>query len=109
MIEYSAATRAEAVSLHPRETNPQAGRPRAPIPHAALFAYPFGSAEDFNEVTREAVARAGFPAAFAAEEGLITTGTDRFAIPRMSVGDWSAQRLEEELLRTWLGDAYLRA
>jgi peptidoglycan/xylan/chitin deacetylase (PgdA/CDA1 family) len=75
-----------------------------------LFAYPYGvPGEDFTQATTEAVRRAGFAAAFAAEPGVVRAGTDPFAVPRVSVGDWSVERLNDELLRVWTAERYLRA
>jgi peptidoglycan/xylan/chitin deacetylase (PgdA/CDA1 family) len=76
----------------------------------SLFAYPYGvPGEDFTTATTEAVRRAGFAAAFAAEPGVAGAGIDPFAIPRVSVGDWSVERLNDELLRVWTAERYLRA
>lgn len=47
------------------------------------MAYPFGRSGDLNEETKEAARRAGFEAAFTADDGLIHAGIDRYAIPRI--------------------------
>lgn len=46
------------------------------------FAYPYGL---FNEEVKQAVARAGFSAACSTRPGMLTSGTDSLAIPRIIV------------------------
>lgn len=49
----------------------------------SYMAYPFGRSGDFGREMREAVRRAGYEAAFVAEDGLIHPGIDRYAIQRI--------------------------
>lgn len=49
-----------------------------------FIAYPYGRATDFNHDTKEAALQAGFRAGFAAYRGLVHSGTDLFAIPRIA-------------------------
>ncbi|MFQ5990157.1 MAG: polysaccharide deacetylase family protein [Candidatus Methylomirabilales bacterium] len=46
-------------------------------------AYPYGRPGDFNRETMEAARRAGYEAAFAAGDGLVHAGVDRYAVPRI--------------------------
>ncbi|MFQ6024178.1 MAG: polysaccharide deacetylase family protein, partial [Acidiferrobacterales bacterium] len=49
----------------------------------SYIAYPFGRPGDFTKETMEAVRRAGYEAAFAAGDGFVHAGVDRYAIPRI--------------------------
>jgi peptidoglycan/xylan/chitin deacetylase (PgdA/CDA1 family) len=51
------------------------------------LAYPFGMRGDFTDATRRLAVQAGYHAAFAAHGGLIRGGGDRFALPRLGVGE----------------------
>ncbi len=74
-----------------------------------VLAYPYGGPDDVSAETKKIVRRSGFRAAFMAEPGIVAAATDPFAVPRVTVGDWSVPRLDEELLGVWTGGAYLRA
>jgi peptidoglycan/xylan/chitin deacetylase (PgdA/CDA1 family) len=50
----------------------------------APFAYPYGTAGDFDEAARDAVAEAGFSIAFTTVPGVIAPTTDPFMLPRYS-------------------------
>lgn len=58
------------------------------------FAYPYG---DLNSAVREAVIAAGFAWACATRRAAVRPDDDRFALPRLGVGDWSASELEREI------------
>jgi peptidoglycan/xylan/chitin deacetylase (PgdA/CDA1 family) len=50
-----------------------------------LFAYPYGRwGADYNDAVREAVAAAGYDAAFTVDSAMAELGDDPFAIPRIS-------------------------
>jgi glycosyltransferase involved in cell wall biosynthesis/peptidoglycan/xylan/chitin deacetylase (PgdA/CDA1 family) len=53
----------------------------------ASFAYPHGSAGDYSEHTIGVVAEAGYAGAFTAREGIVTTASRPFELPRISVGN----------------------
>jgi hypothetical protein len=55
------------------------------------------------------VRRAGFQAAFAQGAGVVAPRADLWAVPRLPVGDWSLERLEDEMLWVWLRTDYRRA
>lgn len=48
-----------------------------------LFAYPYGRAEHFSDASRENVIRAGYHCALSTEDGLVTSQSDRFCLPRI--------------------------
>ncbi len=52
------------------------------LPRPLLFAYPHGEADDAVEARAKA---AGVRAAFTVEPGIVRTGTNRFALPRIEV------------------------
>lgn len=61
----------------------------------AGFAYPYG---DMSRSVRAAVVRRGFAWACSTEEAAIhSSKVDRFALPRLGVGDWDVDRLAEAL------------
>ncbi len=70
-----------------------------------LFAYPYGTPDDFTERTQEIVRQVGFRAAFVAEPGVVNPDTSPWTIPRIPIGDWSTPRLEDELQKVWLEEA----
>lgn len=47
------------------------------------FAYPYGHAEHMSESSRQNVIAAGYDCAVSAEYGLVTSGSDRFCLPRL--------------------------
>lgn len=60
----------------------------------ATFAYPYG---DFDERTRSLVEDAGFDCACTTEHACVSPGQDVFALPRLRVGNWGANRLRDML------------
>ena len=58
------------------------------------FAYPYG---DYDASSMRAVRNAGFLCAVTAEPGFVGTRTDLFALPRIAVGNWTAERLRDRL------------
>jgi peptidoglycan/xylan/chitin deacetylase (PgdA/CDA1 family) len=50
---------------------------------AATFAYPFGRTENWNQETRQSVIDAGYRCAILASGGLVKSGQDVFALPRV--------------------------
>jgi peptidoglycan/xylan/chitin deacetylase (PgdA/CDA1 family) len=65
----------------------------------ASFAYPHGSAGDYSENTIGVVAEAGYAGAFTAREGIVTTGSRPYELPRISVGNVSGDDLAAVLDR----------
>lgn len=64
----------------------------------AMFAYPFGvPGADVDETTRAIVRDVGFRAAVLNARGIVTSGTDPFAVPRHAVPNVDADRF-----RFWL-------
>lgn len=60
----------------------------------AGFAYPHG---DFDAATARMAAEAGFDWAVAVENRAVPRRFDRYALPRLTVGNWSAERLRREI------------
>ena len=58
------------------------------------FAYPHG---DFDTDIARRVAEAGFEWAVAVENRAVPRRFDRYALPRLTVGDWTAERLRREI------------
>jgi peptidoglycan/xylan/chitin deacetylase (PgdA/CDA1 family) len=65
------------------------------------FAYPFGTASDFDDHTLEAVDAAGFELACTTVAGLARPGADPRALPRYFAGDWEPSYFRQQL-RQWL-------
>ncbi|MGE0784333.1 MAG: glycosyltransferase [Sandaracinaceae bacterium] len=61
------------------------------------FAYPFGSARDYDRTSVSLVRECGFSAACANEPGVVTTATDVLEIPRVMVLDWKEHELAERI------------
>jgi peptidoglycan/xylan/chitin deacetylase (PgdA/CDA1 family) len=57
------------------------------------FAYPFGRAADYTLETMSLVRDAGFSRACINQPGRVDRSTDRFALPRIYVRDWSGDEL----------------
>lgn len=60
----------------------------------AGFAYPHGA---YDAATPRLVAEAGFKWAVAVKNRAVPRRFDRYALPRLTVGDWSAERLRREI------------
>jgi peptidoglycan/xylan/chitin deacetylase (PgdA/CDA1 family) len=58
------------------------------------FAYPYG---DLDDVTVDVVRQLGFVAACTTEPTATPPGCDPHRLPRLQVGDWTAERLRREL------------
>jgi peptidoglycan/xylan/chitin deacetylase (PgdA/CDA1 family) len=54
-----------------------------------LLAYPFGKPADVSPATRALAARAGYRAGLTTSHGTLVPGTDRFAVPRLTVHEWT--------------------
>ena len=67
------------------------------------FAYPNGTCRDFNPQTTHMVQDSGFHYACAAEDAVVLSTSNRFALPRITVGDWDGETFEHHL-RRWLCD-----
>jgi peptidoglycan/xylan/chitin deacetylase (PgdA/CDA1 family) len=66
------------------------------------FAYPFGFWGDFNDLSIEAVRKAGYLAAFSFEPGVVTAETDRLRLGRFRVDDYDGEELMRRI-RLWYG------
>jgi peptidoglycan/xylan/chitin deacetylase (PgdA/CDA1 family) len=66
-----------------------------PVDH---FAYPFGM---YGPESRELAREAGYASAMTVDPGSVSADTDPYAVPRVVVGDWEADRLLETL-SAWL-------
>ena len=64
-------------------------RPRA-------FAYPYG---DYDADLRQLIEEAGYLCACRADGSFVRRDTDRFALPRIFVGDWDFAKLARQLGR----------
>jgi peptidoglycan/xylan/chitin deacetylase (PgdA/CDA1 family) len=58
------------------------------------FAYPFG---DHDDATLSAVRQAGFALACTVNAGVVRPGTDPIRLPRLYIGDWSADEFQKRL------------
>lgn len=54
------------------------------------FAYPYGS---YNATTRRLIETIGFDHAVSTETGVVTRDSDRYALPRLPVWNWSGEQL----------------
>lgn len=63
------------------------------------FAFPFGHAASIDADCERSVAAAGFELACRNEPGRITRRTDPYRLPRVAVGDWSAEEFATRLDR----------
>jgi peptidoglycan/xylan/chitin deacetylase (PgdA/CDA1 family) len=61
------------------------------------FSYPYGGTSDYSPRTGEFLRSMGFTCACAAFEQPVTFATSLMEVPRLSVGDWSAEELESKL------------
>jgi peptidoglycan/xylan/chitin deacetylase (PgdA/CDA1 family) len=61
------------------------------------FAYPFGRAGDYTAETMDLVREAGFTRACSNQAGRIGRSTNRFALPRLYVRDWSGDEFAAAL------------
>ena len=58
------------------------------------FAYPFG---DYSDTSVEVVREIGFDAAVTTDHDVVRASYDRLRLPRLQVGDWTADRLSHGL------------
>ena len=58
-----------------------------------LLSYPFGKEPDVGPETRRLARDAGYAAAFTTVPRAVAPSADPFALPRLAVHDWSAERL----------------
>ena len=58
------------------------------------FAYPFG---DYSDTSIEVVREIGFDAAVTTDHDVVRASYDRLRLPRLQVGDWTADRLSHGL------------
>jgi peptidoglycan/xylan/chitin deacetylase (PgdA/CDA1 family) len=65
------------------------------------FAYPFGTHRDFDRSSVQAVKEAGYTSAAAVCDRALSRSSDPFELPRVGVGDWTAEEFERRLKR-WL-------
>ena len=68
------------------------------------FAYPFGTHSDFDHSSVRAVRDAGYTSAGAVCDRALSRSADPFQLPRVGVGDWTAEEFERRLegwLRRW--------
>ena len=61
------------------------------------FAYPFGRAADYTAETIDLVREAGFTLSCSNQAGRVNRSTDRFALPRLYVGDWNGDEFAAAL------------
>ncbi len=66
------------------------------------FAYPYGARGCYTRETAELVREAGFALACSTRPGRVKRRANRFALPRMAVGNWSAAAFRR-WLDGWLG------
>jgi peptidoglycan/xylan/chitin deacetylase (PgdA/CDA1 family) len=70
----------------------------------ALFAYPNGRRSDFTETTAAIVREAGFECAVTAIPGLVRSGADPFALPRIAVGPGASRAHFALRASGWIGE-----
>jgi peptidoglycan/xylan/chitin deacetylase (PgdA/CDA1 family) len=68
------------------------------------FAYPFGTLGSFDPRSPSLVRKAGFKLACTTEPGRVGWLNSRFRIPRLVVGDWTAERFTQQVTRALEGD-----
>lgn len=66
-----------------------------------FFSYPFGSCMDIGKVAPKLVFDAGYRAACANFEGLVSNNSDRFVLPRFLVRNWNGDQLLHHM-NQWL-------
>ena len=69
------------------------------------FAYPYGR---YNEATIRILRSAGFACACTTNAGLVDKYSDRFQLPRLTVGDWGGEEFARRL-SDWYGSETRRA
>lgn len=62
-----------------------------------VLAYPFGKRADVSSQTRRLAADAGYVAAFLSTPQSIVPSSDRYALPRLTVHDWTAEVLLQRI------------
>ena len=87
LVGAHSATHRNLATLNAASVTQELGEPRATISRALgrapeFFAYPYGR---WNPLVRDAIAGAGYRAAFGAGSGLAGPGADRWAIPRIAI------------------------
>jgi FkbM family methyltransferase len=65
-----------------------------------LFSYPFGSVDDFSAETMKLVVSAGYEAAVANTQGVVTPPANLLAVPRRLVRNWNGKEFSN-----WLQDS----
>jgi peptidoglycan/xylan/chitin deacetylase (PgdA/CDA1 family) len=98
-IGCHAQSHAPLTALPPRERQAEIAGARADLAQLlgappSGFAYPHGA---WDEATAAMVAEAGFAWAVAVENRAVPRRAKRYALPRLTVGDWSAARLRHEI------------
>jgi peptidoglycan/xylan/chitin deacetylase (PgdA/CDA1 family) len=107
-INIGAHTRSHPAlaALAPEEQREEVGEGRIALEAiidkpVTTFAYPFGTKDDFDQHTLDAVDAAGFELACTTVAGLARPGADRRTLPRHFVGDWEPSYFRLQL-RQWL-------
>ena len=68
------------------------------------FAYPYGKKDHFNADTVKAVQSSGMQSACANYGRLVTSRSDRMAMPRFQIHNWNAAQLEQHMRAWYRGD-----
>lgn len=76
------------------------------IGHCGSFAYPYGMDGTHDDATHRAIREAGFELAFLTHSDLISAGTDRFRLPRISMPDRAMSHAEFRLRAAGAGIPY---
>jgi peptidoglycan/xylan/chitin deacetylase (PgdA/CDA1 family) len=63
----------------------------------ASFAYPYGTLSDYKAETVKAVEQLGFECACSTFPNVVTSGRERFQLPRFTVRDWNGDELRRHL------------
>ena len=95
-------------SLPPPEQAEELGASKAALERlldlpVTVAAYPFGKPGDVGPATRGAARRAGYRAACTTIPGPIVPAADRYALPRLTVHDWTVEEFARRL-RALLGE-----
>ena len=106
LIEIGAhgATHADLTTLPPGGRTAEISESKTALEDALghpvqSFAYPYGR---YNRATAQDVQRAGFQCACSAHPRAVSRYADRFALPRVKVGDWDGDTFARAL-RHWMG------
>lgn len=69
-----------------------------------LFAYPFGTLDDYSESTIQILKKEGYDKAVTTQQGEISLETDRYQIPRVGVRNYNEEEFQNFIIYKVLGE-----